>query len=86
MSCIDCPIDDQPRMAPYTLWLLDTWRTMQRFPGSLPEAGGLLDQEERLMRELGVVAEAIADREPKPDQTPPAPEQATVIRRRRGRR
>ena len=50
-------------MTPRVGFLMDLWKKLQIFPGCLPDPGGLLDQEEKLMRELGWIQERITSRE-----------------------
>lgn len=54
-----CPIHDRPPAA--TIWLdpyLRLWRRMRSYK-ALPDPGGLLDQEERMMAILDVIGEEV---------------------------
>lgn len=68
VACVACPIDEQPFITPRVKFLMDLWQRLQRYPGTLPGPGGLMDQEERLMRHLDVVHDRVTAREPKPNR------------------
>lgn len=53
-ACATCPIDQQPKITGRVEFLLALWNRMKAY-GALPAAGGLLDQEESLMRQLDLV-------------------------------
>lgn len=57
--CEGCPIVDQPKALPLASRLMRLHGRMER-TGALPHSGGLLDQDERLMNRLDVVAREIA--------------------------
>ena len=56
-----CPIHDaEPEAAGWLRWYLTLWMRMKRW-GQLPDPGGLLDQEERVMRLLDIIEDEFRD-------------------------
>jgi len=60
--CEGCPIQYQPKALAIASRLLRLHRRMER-TGALPQAGGLLDQDERLMARLDMVARVVGEHE-----------------------
>lgn len=56
--CAVCPIDEQPRLLDEASWYLQLRARMQRYR-ALPEAGGILDQDEQTMRILDLVDDSV---------------------------
>ncbi|MBU1701442.1 MAG: hypothetical protein KJ970_13170 [Candidatus Eisenbacteria bacterium] len=57
--CHTCPAlhGDQPEIAPWVSIYMKLWRRMTTWKGTLPENGGVLDQDERTMHMLDIVEE-----------------------------
>lgn len=53
--CEGCPIHYQPKALDFAAGLMRLEARMHR-TGALPRAGGLLDQDEKLMRRLDMIA------------------------------
>ena len=62
-SCELCPVTtgDQPEPTPETEFLMNLWKRVKRY-NVLPDPGGLLDQEERLMLQLDVISDHVEAR------------------------
>jgi len=56
--CPVCPINDQPDLLEPAAFYLRLWNRCDRFK-TLPRPGGLLEQDERTMRMLDVVAATV---------------------------
>lgn len=56
--CDACPIDDQPRLLNEVSWYMRLSGRVQRYQ-VLPEAGGVLDQDELTMQILDLIDETV---------------------------
>ena len=61
LHCQTCPVmtGDQPKISPVVSFYMGLHKRMTRYPGALPDPGGLLDQDERTMRILDVIGDEI---------------------------
>ena len=63
-ACAACPVTLglQPERDDRVEYYLSLWRRVKRYE-QLPDAGGLLDQEERLMKILDYITDLVEERE-----------------------